>query len=58
MKTSDVKLHKENVDKFIHDVPFVKVYKDGTIDYCLGMNYEEAGKVVRTILALKDKTTI
>jgi hypothetical protein len=48
-------LHPENIDKFINNVPYVKLYEKGVVDYCLGDNYEEAGKVIRTLIRLKEE---
>lgn len=56
MSSFALKLKPENVDKYVKSVPYVKVYAGGTIDYCLGSNYDQAGKVIRTLLELKEKT--
>ncbi len=52
---SRTQLHPENIDKFVGNVPYVKLYGNGVVDYCLGDSYEEAGKVIRTLIRLKEE---
>lgn len=50
-----VSLHPENIPLYANDVPYVKEYADGSVDYCLGASYESAGQVIRALIEVKDE---
>ncbi len=49
------KLHKENLDMFQKNIPYVIECDDGTIDYCLGNNYRDAGRVIQVLIQIRKK---
>jgi hypothetical protein len=46
-------LHKENIPLYVKDTPYVKEYADGSVDYCLGANYESAAMVIKALIEIK-----
>lgn len=58
MKAVESNLHSENIPLFVNDVPYVKEYADGSVDYCLGSDYESAGKVIRALVAIREERSL
>lgn len=38
---------------YINDMPYVVELEDGTVDYCLGKDYDDAAMILRVLLSIR-----